>query len=228
MSPPLGLGDAEVGDVDDVGMAQAAAGLRFALKASEELRFGGPFGGDHFDGDDARRAEMGGEVDVAHAAGAELFVDAVFAVEDIADHRSAPQLLSHDNTSFQLSERRIGRLEFHRYQFGDSRLLHGHAVERLRGFHGALGVRDDDELRLRATSPCIRRVRRSMLASSSGASTSSSTQKGLGLIVEDRHQQRHGGQRLLAAGEQQHVLQLLAGGRGDDVDAGFGQVRTRR
>ena len=45
-----------------------------------------------------------------------------------------------------------------------------------------------------------------------------------GLVLEDRHQQRHRGQRLLAAREQQHVLQLLARRRRNDIDAGLGQV----
>ena len=44
------------------------------------------------------------------------------------------------------------------------------------------------------------------------------------LILEDADQQGQRGQRLLAAGEQQHVLQLLARRRGDDVDAAFGAV----
>ena len=62
----------------------------------------------------------------------------------------------------------------------DARLLHRHAVERARRLHRPLVVRDDDELRLRATSPSIFAVKRPTFASSSGASTSSSRQKGDG------------------------------------------------
>src|SRR5215510_9721777 len=40
-----------------------------------------------------------------------------------------------------------------------------------------------------------------------------------GLIMEDANQKRQRGQRLLAAGEQQYILQLLAGRRRDNVDA---------
>ena len=52
--------------------------------------------------------------------------------------------------------------------------------------------------------------------------------EGAGLELEDADQQRQRGERLFAAGEQQHVLQLLARGRGDDVDAALGGVLRRR
>ena len=68
------------------GMAQAAAGLRFALEARQKLRFRRPPRSDHLHRHDARRPQVRGQVDVAHAARAELLVDAVFAVEDFADH----------------------------------------------------------------------------------------------------------------------------------------------
>ena len=67
-------------------------------------------------------------------------------------------------------------------------------------------------------------VKRPTLVSSSGASTSSRMQNGARLVLEDSNQQRQRGQRLLAAGEQQHVLQLLARRRSHDVDAAFGRV----
>jgi hypothetical protein len=67
----------------------------------------------------------------------------------------------------------------HHNQARHARLLHGHAVQRLRRFHGPLGVRDHDELRL--ARHLLQQPRQPpMLASSSGASTSSSTQNGLG------------------------------------------------
>ena len=45
-----------------------------------------------------------------------------------------------------------------------------------------------------------------------------------GRVAEDGHQEGHRGQRFLAARKQRDVLQALAGGRGHDVDAAFGQV----
>jgi len=80
-----GTGDSEISDVDDIGMTQAAARLSLPLKSGEELRIGGPFGGDHLNGDDARGAEMRAEIDVSHAARTELAVDAILAVEDRAN-----------------------------------------------------------------------------------------------------------------------------------------------
>jgi hypothetical protein len=62
------------------------------------------------------------------------------------------------------------------------------------------------------------------LASSSGASTSSSMQKGEGLSSEDGEHQGHGGQRLLAAGQQVDGAVALAGRARHDGDAGVEQV----
>ena len=78
--------DSEVCDVDDVGVAKTAAGLGFPLKAAEELGLGGPPRRDDLDGNDTGGSEVGGEVDVAHTAGTELAVNAVFGVEDLANH----------------------------------------------------------------------------------------------------------------------------------------------
>ena len=75
----------------------------------------------------------------------------------------------------------VGRnvLEADRDPLRDARLLHGHAVERSGAGHRFLGMRDDYELRPGQNS-CSTPIKRSMLASSSAASTSSSTQNGLG------------------------------------------------
>ena len=81
-----GFRDSEIRDIDDVRMAQAAARLCFALETGEKLRFRRPPRSDHFDRDDASRSEMRCQVDIAHSARAELLVDAVFGVEDFADH----------------------------------------------------------------------------------------------------------------------------------------------
>ena len=48
--------------------------------------------------------------------------------------------------------------------------------------------------------------------------------EGAGLELEDAHQQGQRGQRLFAAREQQHILQLLARRRGDDLQAALGLV----
>ena len=81
-----GGSDSEVRDVDDVGVAKTTAGLSFPLESAEELGIGGPSGRDDLDGNDTGGSEVGGEVDVAHTAGAELAVNAVFGVEDLANH----------------------------------------------------------------------------------------------------------------------------------------------
>src|SRR5277367_3636649 len=85
-----GFGDAEIRYVDDVRMAEAAAGLRFALEPREKLRFFRPLRSDHFHRNDARGSEVSRQVDIAHPARAELFVDAVLGVEDFADHWKSP------------------------------------------------------------------------------------------------------------------------------------------
>ena len=54
------------------------------------------------------------------------------------------------------------------------------------------------------------RTKRPMLASSSGASTSSRMQKGEGLYWKIAKRSEIAVERLLAAGEQHHVLQPLA------------------
>src|SRR6185369_17951109 len=43
-------------------------------------------------------------------------------------------------------------------------------------------------------------------------------------IAEDSDEQGESGERLLSAGEQQHVLKLLARRRGDDIDAALGRI----
>ena len=79
-------GDSEIRYVDDVRMAQAAACLCFALETGKKLRFRGPPRCDHFDRDHASRSEVRCQIDITHPARAELLVDAIFGVEDFADH----------------------------------------------------------------------------------------------------------------------------------------------
>jgi hypothetical protein len=74
----IGAGDPEIGDVDDVGVAQTAARLRFALEPREKLRFRRPLGSDHFDRNHPRGAQVRRQVHISHPACAQLFVDPVF------------------------------------------------------------------------------------------------------------------------------------------------------
>ena len=69
-----------------------------------------------------------------------------------------------------------------------------------------------------------RLAKRCTLASSSAASTSSSTQNGVGIDLQQAEQQRDDRQRALAAAQRQQALQLLARRSGDDVDARAQQV----
>jgi hypothetical protein len=78
--------DSEVRDVNDVGVAKTTAGLGFPLEAAEELGIGGPPGRDDLDCNDTGGSEVGRKVDGAHTAGAELAVNAVFGVQDLANH----------------------------------------------------------------------------------------------------------------------------------------------
>ena len=67
---------ATVVDGDHVGMAQRAHDARFALKGRRRC-FARRQGAQPLDGDGARQAELGGPVDLAHAAFADLFMDLV-------------------------------------------------------------------------------------------------------------------------------------------------------
>ena len=81
-----GSGDTEIGDVHDIHVTQTSAGLRFALKACQEMGVSGPLRGDHLDRDHAGGPEVGGEIDISHTARTQLTVDAIFAIDDFADH----------------------------------------------------------------------------------------------------------------------------------------------
>ncbi len=94
---PRRRGNSEIGDVDDIGMAQAAAGLRFPLETGYEMGVRPPFRSDYLHGHDAGGSEMGGQVNVSHAARAQLAVDAVFAVEDFTDHERSGMPDRHDS-----------------------------------------------------------------------------------------------------------------------------------
>src|SRR5262249_38225913 len=82
-------GDSEIRDVDNVGMAQPPASLSFSLKTREKMGVRGPFRGDYFYGNDARRSQVRRQIDVAHSTRTELLIDSVFAVKDLAEHGSA-------------------------------------------------------------------------------------------------------------------------------------------
>src|SRR5579883_1757849 len=72
-----------------------------------------------------------------------------------------------------------GRSQTHRHQLRDSRFLHGDAIQDGSDAHRFLAVGDEHELVCTLISFTIS-VKRPMLASSSGASTSSRMQNGLG------------------------------------------------
>ena len=110
-------GNSEVRDVDDVGVAQTAAGLGFPLKAAEELGLGGPPGRDDLDGNDTGGPEVGGEVDVAHAAGAKLTVNAIFGIQNLANHllfRISRAAVGLDISGFRTSAQREALCSRHR------------------------------------------------------------------------------------------------------------------
>ena len=82
-------------------------------------------------------------------------------------------------------------------------------------------------MRMNCVCRCMPRsisTKRPMLASSSGASISSSRQNGLGLYLKMREHQRDRRQRLLAARQQLHALQALAGRLRDDLDAALERI----
>ncbi len=103
---------------------------------------------------------------------------------------------------------------------GDAGLLHGDAVDDVGLGHGALAVGDDDELGGLAhvgdelgEAADVGLVERGVDFVEHA--------EGRGLELEDADQQRERGEGLLSAREQEDVLQLLARGRGDEVDAGL-------
>src|ERR1019366_1152447 len=123
----------------------------------------------------------------------------------------------------RLLRRRLGGVELDADQAADAGLLHGDAVQCFRGFHGLLGMGDDHELG----------IDRHLGDEAGEAGDVGLIERGIdliqhaeraGLIVEYGHEQGDGGQRLLAAGEQEDVLQALAGRRADDIDAAIGDV----
>jgi len=77
-----GVGHSEIGDVDDVGMAQAAGGFGFALEPLQELFLSGEGGHDHLEGNRAHCTDVSGAEDRAHGSFAELALDPVFLIED--------------------------------------------------------------------------------------------------------------------------------------------------
>ena len=110
--------------------------------------------------------------------------------------------------------------EIHANDFGDARLFHGDAIERLGDLHRIFVMRDYDELsfvtqlRDKSRKPvdigivqrCIDLVQNA---------------DGTRPITEDCNKQRQRGQCFLSAGKEQYVLQALAGRLRDDVDAAF-------
>ena len=90
--PSLVRADAEVGDVDDVRVAQAAAGAGFAAKAFEVLGRAGQGRRDDLQRDHPVGAEVQGAVDRAHPSPAEKLLDSILAVDDLADQCNVARL----------------------------------------------------------------------------------------------------------------------------------------
>src|SRR5436190_5020209 len=117
--------------------------------------------------------------------------------------------------------RGLGQVDLH--QARHARLAHGHAAELRRRFHGALVVRDHDELHLArhllhhlAEAPDVGLVERRVHLVEQAERRR--------VQPEDRRYERHGRQRLLAAREQRDVRDALARRARHDRDAGVEQV----
>jgi hypothetical protein len=105
----------------------------------------------------------------------------------------------------------------------DPLLLHRHAVQHVGDLHRALVVGDDDELAHvqellddQAEALVVRLVQ--------GRVDLVEDAERRRLALEDRHEQRDAGHRLLAARELRDGDRLLAGRAGDHFDAGFERV----
>ena len=117
----------------------------------------------------------------------------------------------------------VGGGEAHADGLGNPELLHRHAIHHVGAGHGALGVGDDDELR--AVDEAVEHLDEAAdvrLVERRVEFVEHAERAGLDHV--DREQQRDGGHRALATGEQRDRLQLLAGRLGDDLDAGFERV----
>ena len=113
--------------------------------------------------------------------------------------------------------------EFDGDQLRNAGFLHGDPVHRLSRLHGLLGVGDHDELG----------ILRHLLQKPGQTQDIGLIERGIdfvehaegaGLVAEDRHQKGKGCQGFLAAREQENVLELFAGRRGDDLDARFAGI----
>src|SRR5437588_565808 len=103
----------KVGDVDDVWMMQSSGRLSFAFEALDEFVVHHELRCDYFNRDGPVGAEMSGQINGAHPAPAEFFVDAVFLVEYFAgqlcqSHRDLRELNARTAThvaAFNFCER---------------------------------------------------------------------------------------------------------------------------
>src|SRR5688572_22441688 len=118
---------------------------------------------------------------------------------------------------------RIDLVELDGHPLADALLLHRDAVELVGDRHRALGVRDHDELALleellhdQVEAAVVGLVQRRVDLVEDAERA--------GLALEDAHQQRDAGHRLLAAGELADRRGLLARRVGHDLDAGLEDV----
>jgi hypothetical protein len=106
---------------------------------------------------------------------------------------------------------------------GDSRLLHGDAVEAVADVHGPLGVGDDDELGL-ADELFDDAVEAVVVGLVEGSVHFVEDGEGSRAGLENAHQQSDGGHGLFPAGHERNGLQFLAGGLSDDLNAAVEDV----
>jgi hypothetical protein len=110
-----------------------------------------------------------------------------------------------------LSDQRLGPLQIDADQLADALFLHGHAEQPVHpAMVTAWWVMIRNRVSVRRVISSSRSQNRVTLASSSGASTSSSTQIGRGVGQEHRKDQRQRRQRLFAPRQQRQRGQLLA------------------
>src|ERR1700722_183956 len=115
------------------------------------------------------------------------------------------------------------RAEAHADHLGDAGLLHGYAVDHVGGLHHALGMSDEQELRVSA-----KRVQQICQATHVGLVKRSidfvEHAEGAGLELEDSHQQSQSSERFFSARKQQHILQFLTRWRSHNFKSALGLI----
>src|ERR1051325_2747619 len=108
--------------------------------------------------------------------------------------------------------------KLYRHQLRDTCLLHGYAVKSAGHLHRPLVVRDHDELRVRGHLDDLISKASHVRFVKWRVDFVEQTER-RGPVMEDAEHERERRHRLLATGEQQHVLQPFARWLCDDVNA---------